>query len=82
MVIMTFLWSATSFIFYLSKFQVKTVAGDVFKNSATGTILDSVSKLICCLMFMKFPIKTVLVTFYIISSLASAPIIFSEFAGE
>jgi hypothetical protein len=47
LIVITFLWAATSFSLYLSTFMIKTVQGNIYVNNAVGTIAMSLGKVIC-----------------------------------
>ena len=81
LVIMTFIWTITSFAYYLGKFQIKTVAGDIYINSLTSSVADIVSRPCGLLLYRCMPTQRVIVAFFIIALIGSSPVIFSEYAS-
>ena len=81
LIFMTFIWTITSFAFYLGKFQIKTVAGDIYINSLTSSVADIVSRPCGLLLYRCMPTQRVIVAFFIIALIGSSPVIFSEYAS-
>ena len=75
---MSCIWSITSFTFYLGKFQLKFVAGSIFRNSFFSSIADTAARPIGLFVYRKFDTKFALTLLFIVTSVGSFPVIFSE----
>lgn len=67
LVLMAFMWVASSFSYYLISFQLKYIEGDFFVNTAVSSLTEAPAYLISGLLYDKIGIKGVLVGSYIIS---------------
>ena len=80
--IMSVIWSVTSFTYYLGKFQLKYVAGNVYRNSVFSSIADTVARPIGYVLYRKTSAKVALIAFFFMQAAGSFPVIFSEFAKD
>lgn len=79
---MSCIWSICSFSFYLGKFQLKHVAGDVFRNSFFSSIADTLAKPVGFYLYRKLQAKRALSFLFTLSLIGSIPVIFSETASQ
>ena len=82
LIIMSFIWSITSFTFYLGKFQLKFVAGSIFRNSFFSSIADTVARPIGYILYKKWNARSALTMLFCVSFIGSFPVIFSEGASD
>mmetsp|Transcript_22586 Transcript_22586/g.27927 ORF Transcript_22586/g.27927 Transcript_22586/m.27927 type:complete len:296 (-) Transcript_22586:148-1035(-) len=80
--LMSCLWSITSFSFYLGKFQLKQVAGDIFINSITSSIADTVSRPVGYWFYKKLGARVAMTGLFGVAGLGSFPVIWSEMASD
>ena len=57
MLIMAFLWTATSFNFYMINFQLKYINGDIFNNAFASALSEVPAYLIQGLTYQKLGLK-------------------------
>ena len=79
---MSFVWSITSFSFYLGKFQLKFVAGSIFRNSFFSSMADTFSRPFGYLLYRKSSVRVALTFLFLLSVAGSFPVIFSEGASQ
>ena len=79
---MSISWSITSFNFYLGKFQLKFVAGSIFRNTFFSAIADILGRPFGYLIFKKWGAKVALICFFSLSAIGSFPVMFSEGASQ
>ena len=79
---MSFIWSITSFTFYLGKFQLKFVAGSIYRNSFFSSMADTVARPIGYIVYKKCNVKLALTLLFGLSVIGSFPVIFSEGASQ
>ena len=64
LIIMAFIWSITAFAYYLGKYQVTAVAGDVYVNSVTSSISDIISRPIGLVLYRYMTARKVIIVFF------------------
>ena len=79
---MSIIWTICSFTYYLGKFQLKFVAGDVFTNSIFSSIADTVARPIGFILYRYLSAKSALTVLFSVSFFGSFPVMFSEGASE
>lgn len=80
--LMSVLWSVCSFTYYLGKFQLKYVAGSVWRNSVFSSIADIVARPMGYFLYIKLSVRKSLFIVFALSTLGSFPVIFSVSASE
>ena len=80
--LMSAIWTTCSFTYYLAKFQLKFIAGNVFVNSFTSSIADAVSRPVAYYAYKCMHTRRVMLMFFLISAFGSIPVIFSENASD
>lgn len=79
---MTCVWSIVSFSFYISKYQIKHLAGDIFVNSLTSSLADVIARPIGLWFYKRMNAKPAMTSLFAIAAIGSFPIIFSEVASD
>jgi len=82
LIIMAFIWSITAFAYYLGKYQVTAVAGDVYVNSVTSSISDIISRPIGLVLYRYMTARKVIIVFFTISLIGVIPVTFGEAGSE
>ena len=80
--IMSVVWTICAFTYYLGKFQITSVAGDIYKNSIFSSIADAVARPAGYILYKYYQGKTSLTILFAISFIGSFPVMFSENASE
>ena len=80
--LMSGIWSICSFAFYLGKFQLTHVAGDIFKNSFFSSIADTIGLPFGFLVYKNMSTRSAFAFLFGLSALGSFPLIFSEAASQ
>ena len=79
---MSAIWSTCSFTYYLAKFQLKFIAGNVFVNSVTSSLADAFSRPVAYFAYKCMDTRRVMLMFFLISAFSSIPVMFSEGASQ
>ena len=79
--LMTAIWTTCSFTYYLAKFQLKFIAGNVFVNSLSSSVADALSRPVAYFAYKCMHTRRVMLMFFTISAVGSIPVMFSENAS-
>ena len=82
LLLMSGIWSITSFAFYLGKFQLTHVAGDIFKNSFFSSIADTIGHPFGFVVYRNMKTRFAFALLFGMSALGSFPLLFSEAASQ
>ena len=75
-IVMTVLWTVSSFNYFLISFQMKYIEGNIFLNTATSTLSEVIAYLLSGLVLKKFDVKKSFVSACMLSVGGSLLIIF------
>mmetsp|Transcript_22745 Transcript_22745/g.26736 ORF Transcript_22745/g.26736 Transcript_22745/m.26736 type:complete len:173 (+) Transcript_22745:234-752(+) len=79
---MSAIWTITSFSFYLGKFQLKQLAGNIYVNSLASSIADTLARPAAYYVYRKLGARQALIGYFALAALGSFPVVWSEMASE
>ena len=76
LIVMTVLWTASSFCYFLINFQMKYIHGNTFLNTGSAALSESIAYLCGGLLVKKFGAKKSFISAFLFSATGSLLIIF------
>lgn len=78
---MLLVWLSSSFNFYLLRFELKHIPGDIFLNTGISSMFEIIAYLVSGVFYVKIGLKRSLIISYVFSGAASTLLIFFDTIG-
>uniref|UniRef100_A0A7S3MR55 Uncharacterized protein n=1 Tax=Favella ehrenbergii TaxID=182087 RepID=A0A7S3MR55_9SPIT len=80
--LMSTIWTITSFSFYLGKFQLKQLAGNIYVNSLASSIADTLSRPMAYVIYRKLGVRMTFLTTFTVATIGSFAVFGAEATSE